>query len=51
MTRNTRRVIPSKEREVMKATEQREQTVSKVKYPGTPEAMDGTAALVEMETA
>ncbi len=35
----------------MKATQELEQKVSTPKYPGTPEAMDGTQALVEMETA
>ena len=35
----------------MKALEERETTKSRVKYPGIPEAMDGTGAVVAMETA
>ncbi len=35
----------------MTATEAIESVTPEVKYPGTPEAMDGTAAVVAMETA
>jgi len=35
----------------MIATEERERTTAEIKYPGTPAAMDGTAAVVAMETA
>ena len=35
----------------MIATEERQSTAAEVKYPGIPEAMDGTAAVVAMETA
>ena len=35
----------------MTVTEEREPATAEVKYPGIPEAMDGTAAVVAMETA
>jgi len=35
----------------MKVTEERKQAAATVRYPGTPAAMDGTAAVVAMETA
>ncbi|MCP3959485.1 MAG: pyruvate ferredoxin oxidoreductase, partial [bacterium] len=35
----------------MIATEEREAETAQVKYPGLPEALDGTAAVVAMETA